>query len=418
MIQKNAPWMLLFAALASSQLLANEDHWPRFRGPNGAGVSLVQGLPTSWMDKDYAWKVKLEGNGHSSPVVWGERVFVTSAREDQGRRIVQCLHTADGRTLWSRSFAAVKHRQHQHNSWAAATPALDGQHVYLAWASPKDFLIVAVGHDGAEAWRVDLGGFQSGHGFGVSPIVHQDLVIIPHEHEGKSAVVALDRATGKTRWRTPRRSKTTYSTPCLFQAKDRPAEIILVSYEHGITGLDPATGNVNWETDVFAKGHVESSIASPIVANDLVLGASGWLGVRQEVIAVRPGTAGAKPETAYTLAKSAPLVPTPLVVKDLLFLWDDDGVVSCSDVRTGKLHWRERVGGSYYSSPICAGDHIYGVSRDGDVAVLKCAKTFEHVATTPLGEGSHSTPAVAGGTLYLRTFGQLLAIKAKPPAQR
>jgi outer membrane protein assembly factor BamB len=177
---------------------------------------------------------------------------------------------------------------------------------------------------------------------------------------------------------------------------------------------------VNWETDVFAKKHIETSIASPIVAGDLVIGSSGWLGVRQEVIAVRPplapqgrgagGEGSAQPTTVYTLAKSAPLVPTPLAHDGLVFLWNDDGVVTCCDAATGKMHWRERVPGEYYSSPIAVSGHVLNVSRDGEVVVLKAARAFEHVATNHLGEGSHSTPAVARGRIYFRTFRHLIGV--------
>jgi outer membrane protein assembly factor BamB len=387
------------------------EDWPRFRGPNGAGTGAVKGLPAAWTEADFAWKIKLEGRGHSSPVVWRDRLFITSGDEAAGRRVVQCVAAADGKVLWSRAWPGAKHRQHEHNSWASATPAVDDKHVYLAWASAKDYLVVAVDHLGNEAWRIDLGGFQSGHGFGASPIVFDDLLILTHEHEAKSALVAFDRLTGKERWRTPRRSRTTYATPCVFQPKEGPAQIIVVSYEHGIASIEPRSGQVNWETDVFAKGHLETSIASPIVAGDLVIGASGWLGVRKEVIAVRPAAAKTKPATVYTLTKSAPLVPTPLARGDLLFLWDDDGVVSCCELHTGKMLWRERVPGEYYSSPVCVNDHLLGVSREGEVVVLKAAATFEHVATNRLGEGSHSTPALAGNTIYFRTFGHLMALR-------
>src|SRR5262249_16944465 len=151
----------------------------------------------------------------------------------------------------------------------------------------------------------------------------------------------------------------------------------------------------------------ETSIGSPILAGTaetpLVLGMSGWLGVRQEIIAVRPPVKGGKPEVVYTIDRSVPLSTTPLVQDDLLFLWSDGGVVSCADAGTGKLHWRERVPGSFYASPVCAGDRLYGVSRAGDVVVLAAAKEYQLLARNPLGEGSHSTPAIAGGRMYLRT---------------
>jgi outer membrane protein assembly factor BamB len=191
--------------------------------------------------------------------------------------------------------------------------------------------------------------------------------------------------------------------------------VIVTSYEHGITSIDPKTGHVNWEIDVFDKRHVETPIGSPIVAGDLVLGTCGWLGVRQEVVAVRPVPAGApgKVQEVYRLTNAAPLCTTPLVKDDLLFLWGDSGIVTCADVRTGKVHWRERVAGSYYGSPVWSGGRLYGVSREGEVVVLTAAKQFALLARNPLGEGSHSTPAIAEGTMYLRTFSHLLAIGGK-----
>jgi outer membrane protein assembly factor BamB len=238
-------------------------------------------------------------------------------------------------------------------------------------------------------------------------------LIVPNEQEGKSQLLALDAATGKERWKVARKSRSAWSTPCVYQPKDGPAQLIFTSYEHGISGHDPRTGKSKWEADLFSRAHIESPIASPISAGDLVLGTCGWLGVKKEIVVVRPGADG-KAVELHRLVKGAPLVPTPLVKDDLLFAWADEGVVTCADLRTGKVHWRERVDGSYYSSPVCVAGRLYGVSRDGDVVVLAAAKKFELLARNTLGEGSHSTPAVAGGTMYLRTFSRLMSLGGTP----
>jgi outer membrane protein assembly factor BamB len=401
----------LLAALAQC---AAAQEWTRFRGPNGSGLSPKTTLPVRWTEKDYHWKVELPGVGHSSPVLWGERVFVTCGEEQTGKRIVVCLRALDGQRLWTREFTGEKHGKHQDNSFASATPAVDERHLYVTWGSPKDYLVVALDHDGKEVWRVDLGPVRGGHGFGVSPIVHEDVLVIPNDQDGTSALFGLDRMTGKTRWKLPRKSKSSYATPCVFQIKGRAAEVICTSYEQGVTSIDPKTGQVNWELDVFDKRHVETPIGSPIVAGDLVLGTSGWLGVRQEIVAVRPpGEEKARASEVYRIDRSAPLCTTPLAVGDLLFVWSDNGIVTCADTRTGEVHWRERVGGSYYGSPVCAGERLYGVSRDGDVVVLAAGKRFEVLARTPLGEGSHSTPAIADGRMYLRTFSHLISVGGK-----
>lgn len=389
--------------------------WSRFRGPNGSGVSPSA---ATWTEADRLWKVKLPGKGHASPVLWGQRLFITSGDAQTSQRLIYCLDATDGRTLWSKSYPVAKHRQHEDNSWASGTPTVDERHIYVPWASPKDYLIVALDHAGQEKWQIDLGPFQSGHGFGASLLVHEGLVIVPNEQEGKSSVIALDRDTGKTRWQTPRRSKTTYATPCMFQPKGGPAELIFGNYEHGVTSLDPKTGGVNWELDVFDKGHIETSIASPLIAGDLLIGCSGWLGVKKEVIAVRPSRAGAKAEVVYRLSRGAPLVPTPLVKDDLLFLWEDDGVVTGADARTGKTHWQERVEGRVYASPICAGGRLLNVTRTGEVVSLKAGKFFEELGRFSLGEGSFSTPAIVGDILYVRTFHHMLAFEGKTNSQR
>lgn len=389
---------------------ARAQEWDRFRGPNGSGLSPAHNVPIAWTEKNLLWKGRLAGIGHSSPVLWGSKLFITSGVPAAGQAVIQCLDAATGKELWAQSFAVEKHRHHEHNSLASATPAVDDRHVYVLWASPKSYLVVALRHDGREQWRADLGGFKSGHGFGVSPIVVNDMVIVANEQEGKSSIVALDRTSGKVCWQLPRKSRTTYATPCLFTPAGQPPQLICASYEHGISSIDPRTGAVHWDMDVFDKRHMETAIASPIVAGELILGSSGWLGVRKEVVALRPGQGGMRPTQAFTLTKGTPLVPTPLVKDDLLILWGDDGVVTCADVATGNVHWRERVPGDYYSSPISAGAHIYNVSREGDVVVLKASRTFQLVSTYRLGEGSHSTPAVAGNVLYVRTFQHVTAV--------
>jgi outer membrane protein assembly factor BamB len=398
-------------ALAGQATLAQE--WPRFRGPNGSGVSTATTVPVQWTEKDYNWQVRLPGVGHSSPVLWGERIFVTSGDEQTGKRLVVCLKTADGSRLWTREFPGERHGKHEDNSFASATPAADDKHVYVCWATPKEYIVQALDHDGKEIWRVDLGPYKSGHGFGSSPVVFDDLVVVANDQDGTSTLVALERDSGKPRWKSPRKSKASYATPCVYQPKGRPAELIFTSYEHGISGIDPKTGKPNWELDVFSKGHVETPIGSPIVSGDLVLGTCGWLGVKKEVIAIRPGKKEDEKREVYRIDRAAPLCTTPLVKDDLLFLWSDEGLVTCASVATGEVHWRERVPGSYYSSPVCVGKYLYNVSRQGDVLVLAAARQFEQVARNKLGEGSHSTPAVAGGKMYLRTFSHLISIGGK-----
>jgi outer membrane protein assembly factor BamB len=397
---------LLIASSAAAQ------DWPRFRGVNGAGVS-TDVLPTRWTDKDYRWQVKLPGPGHSSPIVWGDRVIVTS--EAGGKLHVLCLDANSGKAIWIRDFQAAPRAGHKDNNLASSTPAADDKHVYIAWGSPKEVVLLALSHEGKDVWRRELGSYKAGHGFGASPIVHDGLVALPCEQDNRDCLVAVDAGTGKDRWRVARKSRNTYATPCIFQPKGHAAELIAVSYEDGITSHDPATGKVNWSMDVFDKRHVEGAIASPIVHGDLVLGTAGWLGVRFETIALRPdrrAEARKGPVEVYKIDRGAPLVPTPVALADLLFLWDDKGIVSCANARTGENHWRERVDGSFYASPVIAGAYLYCPSREGDLFVLSASKKFDLVARVPLGEGTHATPAIAGGRMFLRTATRLLCVAA------
>lgn len=390
--------------------MAWAQEWPRFRGPNGSGVSTVKVLPTEWTESDYRWQIDLPGVGHSSPVVRGDLLVTTCGLETDGTRIILGIDATTGKQRWRTEFAATTHGRHKLNSLASATPAIDERGIYTCWATQESFRVIALDHRGREKWQADLGPFKGGHGDGVSPIVYKELVVVPKEHQGDSEIFALDRSTGKIVWRVARNSRSTWATPCVFGAHGK-VELIFVNYEHGITSLNPSDGKLNWEADVFDKRHTESTIGSPVIAGDLVLGGSGYLSVRQEVIAIRP-RADDRPnlERVYCLDRGAPLCTTPLVVGNLLFLWADEGIVTCADAQTGKVHWKKRVGGTFYASPVAAAGHIYNISADGTVVVLAADKQYRLVSRMELGESSHSTPAIAHGAMYLRTFTKLFAI--------
>ena len=406
---RHIPWLLvLFGYLVASAM--GSDQWSRFRGPNGAGLGEATTVPTTWSESDYNWHITLPGGGHSSPVLWDDLLVVTCGDEKTGARTILGFDSGNGSRRWSTRFTASTHRKHKLNSFASSTPALDELGVYCCWGTPDSFIVVALNHQGTELWQQDLGPFRAGHGDGVSPIVYGDLVVVAKEHNGQSELVALDRRTGEVRWRVDRESRATYSTPCVFRRKDGNEDLIFASWEHGITALVPATGELRWQADVFDKGHVECSIGSPVVVGDLIIGCSGYLAVRQEVVAVRLDTSTDQAERQYCIDRGAPLCTTPLVYGDLLFLWADEGIVTCADVHSGQVHWRRRVGGAYYASPIVVSGSLINVSADGDVVVLAAKDKYQPLGRTPLGEPSHSTPAVSRGTLYLRTVSQLFSL--------
>ena len=421
LINGTAPWTLLcFAAYAG------EGEWNRFRGPNGSGISDAKTVPAQWTEKNYNWQVALTGVGHSSPVIRGRRLFVTCGDPKTADRCVLCLDTTDGHKLWQRDFPSRKYAQHPDNGYATATPAVDEDGVVLTWTTPEEVLLVAVSLDGNELWRRSLGPFVAVQGSGISPIIVGDLAVLDNSQEdpslvpghktppgpaGKSFWIAVDRKTGRTRWQVDRpTSFSAYATPCLYEAKDGRRELIFTSTPRGMTGVAPATGKILWELD---QKFLDRTIASPVVAPGLIFAGHG-AGLRgSRYVAVHPGEGGGRPTVAYELTKSVPLVPTPLVKDGRMYLWADDGVVSCVRLSDGELVWRERVGGSFYGSPVWVDHRLYCIARNGEVVVIAAGDKFNLLVRVSLGEPSYATPAIAGGVMYLRTRSQLFSLGGK-----
>ena len=401
--------VVLAAFVPGSPARADQANWPRFRGPNGQGIGQAEGIPVTWTEKDYNWKVELPGGGHSSPVIWGEKVFVTCADARTSKRIIVCLSTQDGRTLWKREYESEVCHLNSLSSYAVTTPPVDAQRVYFSWGTPDDQPIIALTHDGKEVWRADLGPFKSQHGHGPSPALLQGLLIVPSEKQERSFIAALDPETGSIRWRTDRRSaKAAYATPCVYRPPKGRPQLIVPSNAHGLSSLDPATGELNWEASKVFPLRV---VSSPVIAGDLILGTCGTGGRGKSVVAVRvPQQRQGRPEVAWELKKDAPYVPTGVVHGDLIFAWHERGVVHCLRAASGEVVWRESVGGNYYGSPVRVGDRLYCISRTGDVVVVAAADQFKLLAKNPLGERSQATPAIAGGRMYLRTRSHLISI--------
>ncbi len=420
MIVRFAAACFIGLLLSTQVRIAPAEEWSRFRGPNGQGQSdAASTIPISWTDKDYNWKVSLPGLGHSSPVVWGKKVFVTSADSDTATRHVLCFNAANGEKLWQRDFPGKAYHLHTQNSYATSTPALDAERIYLAWASDEEFTLQALTHDGEDVWHINLGPFKSEHGFGTSPIVVDDMVIITNDQEGENRfLIAVDSKTGHERWKIPRkyadnRQNASYATPCVM---DTPTgrELIVCSWAHGITAHDLKTGAVNWEAPVFKL----RPVGSPVLADGLILANTGEGSEgkgNNSVYAIRPGSKDGKTaELVYSLPKSsAPYVTTICTAGDLGFLWGDSGIVTCIDIPTHQQHWRQRVGGIFYSSPIRVGDRIYGTSTEGEVDVLAASADYRLLARNPLGEPTCATPAVSDGVMYLRTQSHLMSLGGK-----
>ncbi|MBN2475226.1 MAG: PQQ-binding-like beta-propeller repeat protein [Pirellulales bacterium] len=387
--------------------------WTRFRGPNGSGESDATTLPDAWTISDCNWRVKLPGIGYSSPVIWGGRVFVTCSPEENATRMIRCLDTSDGGLVWERQFDSSTHPKNDLNCYAAATPVVDGDRVYMTWTTPKEYIVLALDQDkGDEVWRRDLGPFAAQHGYGASPILFDGRLIVTNDQDNESFTIALDCVTGETRWKAARRTeKAAYSTPCIYRPESGLPELILTSWAHGVNSLDPTTGKVNWEVPVLRY----RVVCSPVVAGGLIFTSCGSGSSGKQMVAVRPGNAaqGIAGEVAYEIKGSLPYVPTSVGYGRLLFLWGDTGVVTCLDAPTGNIHWRERIGGRFFGSPVRVADRLYCMSRDGEMVVLAAADQYQLLARIDLEEPSNSSPAVADGVMYLRTASHLMAIGEK-----
>ena len=403
--------------------------WTRFRGPNGSGISAATGIPVTWTDSDYNWKIDLPVKGSSSPVLWGKQIFLTGDDAGEKSRSILCLDANSGRIQWRRDYPFDDYRLHRDNDFASATPCVDQDGVVFVWSTPKQVLMIALDLKGEQMWRRDLGPLRGLHGSASSPIIADGLVLLANDqmnpkrfsfylpedtdwNPGKSFLIALDRKTGKTHWKIDRKSELTgYATPCIRRI-GRRAEAIFTSTAHGITAVDLQSGKISWEIDQLWD---DRTVSSPQLHDDLVFGSFGRGLSGQRFVAVRPDkTGGAKGELVYDVTKSVPLVPSFVVKDDLLFLWTDSGVVTCLDAPTGKVHWRKRVGHSCYSSPIWIDGRLYGISKRGEVMVLAASKEFKELGRVDLDEKTFATPAIANGVMYLRTRSRLYSLgKAK-----
>ena len=347
--------------------VADAENWARFRGPDGKGISSQKGLPVTWTDKDYKWKIAVPGLGHSSPCVWDNHVFLTSALDKGAQRLVMAIAADSGKVLWTDKLASNTHEKHALNSYASGTPASDGTRVFVLFTTNDDTVVRAYNFAGKPLWQTDVGRFynQHGHGCGTSPIVWKDTVIVASQHDGPSVIAGLDAATGKVRWRSERKVRlTAHSTPVILEREGKTPQLFTSNTGDGLASFDPRNGKLLWRANLFKSRAV------------------------------------------------LPYVPTPLAFGDHLYFWCDNGVVSCLEAKTGKAVWTERVGGKFWASPICVDGKIYNISDKGEVVVIASGTTFKVLGKSQLGEQVHSTPAVSGGRMFLRGFEHLYCLEA------
>lgn len=404
---------VVFGLCLASALVAQADSWPRFRGPNGTGHADLKGVPSTWTESDYEWVIDLPGKGHSSPVIWDNRLYVTSGHDD-GSRTLSCHDASTGKELWQVTQQFEANHLHKKNSYASGTPAVDGEHVVVGFADEKHYILSCYTVNGELKWTKDLGGFNSQHGQGVSPIIYNGMAIIPNDQWGPSQINAYDVASGELNWSSDRKFvKTSYATPMILSV-DGKDQIICLSGGVGLAGLDPATGKELWASGELPQRTVASPAAT---ASGLVIATCGQGGRGTLMVAVDPHGQGdvSGSHVKATRDQNLPYVPTPIVVGNNLYLWNDDGIVCCIDT-TGSMEenvWRARVGGNFSGSPVLIEDRLYCISEDGEVVVLAIGDEYKLLGKNPLGEPSYATPAVGNGRVYFRTFNKLACLKAR-----
>jgi outer membrane protein assembly factor BamB len=414
---------------------AYAQNWPSFRGPQASGVADGTNPPVTWdaeKSSNILWKTPIPGLAHSSPIVWGNRVFVTtaisgatdtpfeygltgtaaSARDDSSHSWrVYCLDKNTGRILWEKTVheGVPKARRHMKASHANATPATDGKHLVASFGSEGLFCFDL---NGKLLWRQDLGlldgGWSAGKdfhwGFGSSPIIYKNLVIVQCDTQTQSFLAAFNLANGKQIWRTSREEDTSWSTPTIYETNGR-AELV-TSGTKFYRGYDPLTGKELWR---LADG-VDVKIPTPVAAHGLYFLGGGSSHETLNFFAVRAGARGEisphPPNVGVAWQSTAikPHVVTPIVYGDYLYVCTDSGVLTQYNAKTGEAGYRGRLGrgGSFNASPVAADGKLYFASEDGEVFVVKAGPTFELLARNPVGEVIIATPAITERMLIVR----------------
>ena len=444
------------AAAPTPHRPATDDNWPQWRGPTGMGLSEETGLPLRWgADSNLLWRAPLDGRGHSSPIVWGDRVFVTTAVEGEvggePNRVVHvrdgfyddnpenreryihpdsvgsdrfhtlrvlALDAMDGTVLWDRvAFEGLPFDdRHRGGSYASPTPVTDGEHVYAYFGAQG---LYAYDMEGTLAWSVDLGDIPSwGLGDGSSPILHEDLIIVVADRDNgdDSFLVALDKRSGEQVWRTPRFVRTQWSTPLLTEGPRGP-ELVVSGFQH-IAGYDPTTGTERWR----APGLRGNVIATPVASGETVFVSMGY--PQKLTRAIRLGSDGDLAGTdalPWTYEKGTAYVASNLLYDDLLYLLADNGILTALDAGSGAVVYeggRPPIPGRFYASPVGYDGKILLASSEGDMFVVRAGPEHEVLAVNSIDEAIWASPAIAGGKLFVRGAEHLYCFAEVSPGPR
>ncbi|MFO0915874.1 MAG: PQQ-binding-like beta-propeller repeat protein [Pirellulales bacterium] len=401
--------------------LAGSDNWPQFRGRNGQGRSTELNLPLKWTaTENIAWRTPVPGESWSSPIVWQDRVFLTTATEEGKSCRVLAIDRKSGSVLWDREvFQQDLKRKEDRNSYATPTPATDGERIYACFG---DGSFAAVDWDGNVVWTNRDYPFYGQHGLGTSPILHDGLLIMARDGSSdgddkklgwqtpwdQSYVLALDAKTGQERWKGRRGlSRISHGVPCIWEHTGQ-AQVVSEAGDV-VQGFDIRTGERLWSSEVAGEGKVPSTVLGP----GMVFTAGGW-GGKETIKAFKLGVKGDSGESnlVWEQKKGMPKVPSMVYVPPYLFAVTDGGVATCLRAETGELVWQERLGGNFSASPVAADGRVYFVADNGDTTVVEAGPKFQVLAKNPLDEKVQASPAISHGQILIRTEKQLICIGA------
>lgn len=409
-VQKGASQELPAGPPSRSETAATQD-WPCWRGPQADGVAEGGSLPIRWSTaENIRWSVALPGWGTSSPVVYGQRVFVTSQADEGGKKslLTLCYDRATGRELWRHDFGlGVDQRTHQKSNLAANTPAVTEDALYVAFGNAD---IARYSHDGKLAWVTryipTFGDPKMSWGYNVSPLVLDDSILFPWDHhKGPCYLVGLDKTNGAIAWKQERPIGTAHATPLLVE-HDGQADLLVVA-KNRLTAFDARTHELLWQYGE-GKGPYNGEIISSPVSADGVVYLQLWR--QSKIHAVRLTAKRQPPQPVWISQKPGPQEPSLLQYRGLLYALLDSGALVCLDGKTGEEHYREPLGGDCNSSPVASGGRIYASNNEGTTFVVQAGPEFKLLEKNELGERITASPAISGDELIYRTDSRLYCI--------
>ena len=406
---------------------AQAENWPGWRGPRGDGSSLSKAAPLTWdgeTGKGILWKTEIPGVGHASPIIWEDRAFiVTCDLEAQSRQLIS-LDANNGKILWKQNVIKAKlEKKHALNSFASGTPATDGDLVYVTFFEASDqeivapnvgserkifpgkMVVAAYDFDGKQQWLVKPGEFISAHGYSSCPVLYKDLVIVNGDHDGDSYILALNKNTGKTVWKTKRSyGIRSYCTPIIREIDGR-TQMVFSGSKH-IISLNPDTGDVHW----VVEGPTEQFVASMVYDGDLFYMCAGY--PTYHVMGIDPRGKGDITEShvRWHSKEVRCYVPSPVVIGDYLIVADDRGTANCYDTKDGTRLWLDRLGNHFSASLLHANGLAYLIADNGVTKIVKPGSTLEVIAENPLNENVYASPALANDRLFIRGEKHLFCI--------